>query len=1518
MKRNYITSNTVLAKSQTQNRCDVFNTSSISLNFGSRVISFWVISLMLSVLTFNVYATDKVCKDEYVDLDINCATETIERILYADETGTLESSSQLEYTITHMGFSFSGLWDALTNWFSKSEKPDNQIVLAPDCPPTSVISPYIGGRIFRDVDHNGLYDVTIDVPVPNVLVSVYSDTGLVGTTTSSADGDYLFQSASMTVGTEYRVEFTGYPGYLQTATVAPGTYTSVQFFTPNVCNIDFGLVDPYEYVGPAPSLVLPCYLEGDNVGNAGDALVSIDFDNPSTISHESQGLQIGTTFGVAYSRQSELVFVSAFMKRFAGFASGTTGSIYAVNDPTDGNYSGSLFVDLNTLFGSNVAGDNVHVFPAVGDIFDDAAFNAATRSSLGDMDATSDGDTLWVVNLYDRSLYGIPLGNDPTNPVAPANSSEVHVVPMVGNLPGIPAGVSDNEIRPFGLKYNRGQLYVGVVTNGEDSDVSTMFGLAYRFDSSTGNFTKVLEFPLNYDRGCALGFIVSPYNECNGGFLANWNPWINDTILPVPVSVPGYATSWDQAHPQPIFADIEFDADNNMLVGLRDRFGDQMGYNSFGPYNQPMYGPDTTVLGAFANFNDAFGDMLRATPNGTGWSINITDFTDPTKSGPSTTPTNTEPFFGEDYYAGSDNTNHEEIIMGSMAVIPGTNIVAVTSVDPDGEPFSNGVRWYNTETGALVNGFTMLTPSINPLVGKANGFGDLELVSSPPPIEIGNRLWKDDDLNGIQDPGEPGINGVLVELYLETSPGIFTKVAETVTGTSGTQGEGAYLFSNSGAVGQIWLSGYTEIVPFSNYEVRLNLTNVQTVETDITNFTNSNQNSDISNNANTDLNDSDLVDNNGTAVISYTTGDNGFHNHTLDFGVVNCITPTVTAYALSASCTDGIPNDDAYLQISAASVATHYNFNAGSTYTGGGLASATPFNPATDLPLQLGALIPNPAADTDYTIRVFNGEDACFNDFVVTLQTQIDCSANCDCRDYLYLNDTGVNYVEKFQLNSDGSMTEIGNAANGNPWMDANGIVDGPHGIAADLNGYIYIGERDSNTNESNIQRFNCAGQKVDGNFSTPGIDNFTDDGFGYSHFSIDNLLYVSPVVLSGGGETPSGEIRIYDICNGTQLGCQPTPNLWALVEGPGDGYWYGTTYAGIMRGLIDPSQFTDGNGGCGTSELWMTRADLGVTQNDEFIQGITFDADGNLYGVISAGSGYAPPSRLFRMDANTGTITTSITDNAVDNDTNDNLNWGGARGLVWSANTNYLYASSVDDCIAVFDTDLNYQPTLSNHTKGVFPKQTGIITECCPAINRQIIDKTYCIADTSIALSLNDIYDCEGIVCEGGEWQMMDIQGAIEYETCDQTVRLSNTGGCATFVKSSDGVGNNLQCGAFEITMNVEFIYNAPAILSDTLVCLNDTFTLTPTIDPLVSDITYQWQSSSVSCEGTFTDIAGATESTYTTTAVADTLYYRLLTTVTGGCSSGNCTEISNCATVMAENCCPVPNCFGITIQQN
>ena len=57
---------------------------------------------------------------------------------------------------------------------------------------------------------------------------------------------------------------------------------------------------------------------------------------------------------------------------------------------------------------------------------------------------------------------------------------------------------------------------------------------------------------------------------------------------------------------------------------------------------------------------------------------------------------------------------------------------------------------------------------------------------------VGNFVWFDDNHNGIQDAGEAGMNGVVVELFNESMVLVDTQV----TGPNGTGGQGYYLFDN--------------------------------------------------------------------------------------------------------------------------------------------------------------------------------------------------------------------------------------------------------------------------------------------------------------------------------------------------------------------------------------------------------------------------------------------------------------------------------------------------------------------------------------------------------------------------------------------------------------------------------------------------------------------------------------------------------------------------------------------------
>jgi protocatechuate 3,4-dioxygenase beta subunit len=61
-------------------------------------------------------------------------------------------------------------------------------------------------------------------------------------------------------------------------------------------------------------------------------------------------------------------------------------------------------------------------------------------------------------------------------------------------------------------------------------------------------------------------------------------------------------------------------------------------------------------------------------------------------------------------------------------------------------------------------------------------------VPPPPPVaSLGNFVWEDKNVNGIQDANEPGVNGVLVQLY---------RCADTLVANTSTSGGGYYAFND--------------------------------------------------------------------------------------------------------------------------------------------------------------------------------------------------------------------------------------------------------------------------------------------------------------------------------------------------------------------------------------------------------------------------------------------------------------------------------------------------------------------------------------------------------------------------------------------------------------------------------------------------------------------------------------------------------------------------------------------------
>ncbi|MDW8145715.1 MAG: SdrD B-like domain-containing protein [Roseiflexaceae bacterium] len=671
----------------------------------------------------------------------------------------------------------------------------------------------ISGNVFRDFDGDGVRD-THEPGVGGITVTAYDPSGAVAGIAVSfatlclgpgnpiaectapntpAIGSYALSAA----GTgPYRIEFSGWPAYMRPAVQGASNNTSIQFVPDgNSSNINFALHNPAEYCQQGPNLVTSCYTNGDPQGGgttAGrPAIVQVPFEPATTGPGENVYLatsqQVGAIWGLAYQRSSQTLLAAAVVKRHVGFGAGGIGAIYRI-DRNRVTPPGVL-IDLNAA--GYPPGVAVGLDPrGPGDLGineadpsrDPAAFDAVGKIGIGGISLSEDEDTLWVVNLTARTLLEIRIGVPPVTPT-PADIT-VHPLPTPACRDGV--------FRPWAVKAYAGQVYVGGVCSGElpyagkNTDTTDLTAHIYRHDpnGAPGNFTEVFSFSLNYPRGRASN--AGPGNRAS----AAWLPWINEwSDIGPPMPLPGQGPYGQTIYPQPMLTSIDFDVDGAILVAFNDRGGMQLGNRN--------YSTIVTDTGEYEGV--AAGDLLRicvnpATPSG--YSLENAGACPGGLIGGST-DNRQGPGDGEFYNRDEYGAAHDEVTIGGMAVHYGQRRIISTAydalpADQGGEVRSGGLRWFNAANGALTNAYTIFgidQPIGSPpgtrvrraTFGKSAGLGDLETFCDQAPIEIGNRVWLDANRNGVQDPGEPPIPGVTVELWRNG-----TRIGVAVTDAEGT------------------------------------------------------------------------------------------------------------------------------------------------------------------------------------------------------------------------------------------------------------------------------------------------------------------------------------------------------------------------------------------------------------------------------------------------------------------------------------------------------------------------------------------------------------------------------------------------------------------------------------------------------------------------------------------------------------------------------------------------------------
>jgi SdrD B-like domain/FG-GAP-like repeat len=848
----------------------------------------------------------------------------------------------------------------------------------------------LSGTIFLDTNTNGTFDTTAPVinnvgagTTPLALESGYTGLNqpwdsvatrtpvtiqafdnnnvLAGSTTSAADGTYTVTVA--TAG-NYRLEFTNLPAGVSFGPSGANSGTSVQFVnaattTSNTPNLNLGLVR-YEDITPDnPLLATNIYVFGANTnpttggnptvvsypynsgssnpvpnppGNPGDGNAG-PYLNPTDHVVQITHSQVGATWGLAYNRATNQIYMSAFTKQHTGYGPSGIGAIYAAGATPTGNNTtvttANTLVDLNSIFpgaagtdyrldsdftlAANTGGtdpyvrDGLYIKNGV-----QVGWDSVGKNGLGGLDVDPSGRYLFTVALGDRKLYII----DTTNPTISGITSVN--LPILGGATGYTGtGVNNlyGDMRPFAVQYYRGSIYVGAVNSAESTtlggtvtgDATKLRGYVFQYKlntngsgalTGTGNFvdvngansttSAVLDISLNYNRGYIQPGIASA-NQPVTPVSANWLPW-----TPVYKNITNANLPNIGFYPQPVLTGLAFDEQGNITIGLRDRSGDQFGVQTPKDVNNP----NNIYVGISA------GDTLRAfTDVKTTGNVVTSRWTlesngrGPASSGTVTSANgvgNNQGPGGGEFYSGdflvpgltNDFEDHQELTVGGVLQLPGYADVAVTTFDPaqiSKRYNAGGVRWFRNiqeatnRAGDMVRGYELYKSSDDlsnppiPTFAKSNGVGDLVAIRQSP-MEIGNRVWIDLNRDGRQDASDPGLAGVVVILYKNGQP----------IGTATTDANGNYYFSSlsdPGAGLRVPGKAYgINVIPNMDYQVQISLTQPALQPFTLT--------TTKINGGTEPTRDSDASGVNGQGIIDLSTGLLGSNVHTFDAGVV--------------------------------------------------------------------------------------------------------------------------------------------------------------------------------------------------------------------------------------------------------------------------------------------------------------------------------------------------------------------------------------------------------------------------------------------------------------------------------------------------------------------------------------------------------------------------------------------------------------------------------------------------------
>ncbi|MEM1118939.1 MAG: SdrD B-like domain-containing protein, partial [Bacteroidota bacterium] len=777
----------------------------------------------------------------------------------------------------------------------------------------------IGGNVFEDYNYDGVDSGTLEPGLQGIKVYAFDCAGnKIDSAFTDSDGDYLFNTTGnggqLTNGEQYRIEFDlpeNVANWAEPTTSGANNGTIVQFVTEPAC-AGLGLASPGDYCQENPNYFTTCFVPLDPINGmfkdepmGAAAPFDTDENTKNSLTLKPKSSETGATYGVAWQRPSQSLFVSSYMKQTTGFGpngSGgtTTGGIYRIVDDGAGNPTVSLFIDLQSI------GTGADPHPESTDIctsmefgtnnnacwyHDMEAFGKVGKLSLGDLEVAPDEQSLFTVNLNERTLVKIPLGNNLANPVA--GTPEEYDLSSLFNTCS-----STSDWRPFGLGKNRGMMYLGAVCSAESTQsTDDLKGLIYEFNpDNPTTFNLIFSFDLDYERE---GVIRNCNVECKG----YWQPWTekeSEIKFNLRTSGSGQPKA-DGIEPMPMLTDIEFFGDD-LILGLRDRSGDLFGDDSGSPFD--FQSPRT-----FSHVSS--GDVLRAARNTngsytlenngvTGIYTSAENYTGGTAPGNINSGPGGKEFYSEGFGV------HAELPLGGLAQMRGNNELIISSMNPHPPTVSSGgVSAFNNLNGTRVRGNVYFDNSDDFDFGKNDGLGDIELMCASAPLEIGHYVWLDEDEDGIQDACEPPLANVVVELY---------NAAGDLVAIDTTNNQGVYNFNDTN-IRAFDAQADTTLLPNTEYTIVVAGSTTTPFANDVLTIGSQNyeltlRDAEESGRQSSDNIDSDaliggnpVAATNGQPFISTTTGNAGSVDHSLGIGFKSAPCRVAIESTFTENCT---------------------------------------------------------------------------------------------------------------------------------------------------------------------------------------------------------------------------------------------------------------------------------------------------------------------------------------------------------------------------------------------------------------------------------------------------------------------------------------------------------------------------------------------------------------------------------------------------------------------------------------